>query len=298
MGWCRVVAVILVALGLMLTGCEDEAPLHEQSCTDGRDNDGDGRTDCDDTDCWGTPECPENQCGDNAVGGTEECDGSDLDGYTCEDLGYDGGALDCAEDCTLVVTGCTGDAVCGNGIIDGIELCDGAALGDHTCVDFGYTCGAVTCDASCLYDLTGCEGKLLAECFDYGDLSGGVGGELTCASEVGVMQWDWYAIEVQAGDCDDKAILLVSLLRNFVAAKKVFCAFGTWTFNGVSGGHMWVVMDSGGPQDRIIEATSPSANEKKGAYYLLALFNDVYAFSYPAGIRAFDLVPVREIVPA
>jgi hypothetical protein len=196
-------AVVVLALGLVLGGCKDEAPLHEQSCTDGRDDDGDGRTDCDDTDCWGTPECPENQCGDNAVGGTEECDGSDLDGYTCEDLGYDGGVLDCAGDCTLVVTGCTGDAVCGNGIIDGSEQCDGAALGDQACEDFGYTGGTVTCDASCLVDVTGCEGKLLGECYDYGDLSGGVDGQLTCASEVGVMQWDWYTLYVQAGDCVD-----------------------------------------------------------------------------------------------
>lgn len=190
-------------MGLVLGGCGDDAVLHEQRCDDGLDNDRDGRVDCEDTDCWGTPQCPEAQCGDGVAAGMEECDGADLDGWTCQELGYDGGSLGCAGDCTLVITGCTGDPVCGNGVIDVGEQCDGAALGPQTCVDFGYTSGAVTCDASCLYDLTGCEGRLLGECFDYGDLTGGVDGQLTCASEVGAMQWDWYALEVGAGDCLD-----------------------------------------------------------------------------------------------
>jgi len=192
-----------LGLGLGPAACGDDGSLHEQHCDDGVDNDNDGRVDCDDSDCWGTPWCPEIRCGNNLAEGTEECDGSDLDDWTCQELGYDSGALGCAPNCRLVVSGCIGDPVCGNGIIDGSEQCDGASLGPETCVDFGYTTGAVTCDASCLYDLSGCAGKLLAECYDYGDLSAGVEGALSCASEVGVMEWDWYTVNVQAGDCID-----------------------------------------------------------------------------------------------
>ncbi len=199
----RLGAVMLLAMGLALVGCGDDAPHHELTCDDGVDNDGDGRFDCEDTDCWGTPECPQALCGDDVADGTEECDGPDLNGRTCQDLGYDGGSLGCTGDCTLVTSGCIGDPVCGNGVIDTSEECDGAALGSATCVGLGYTSGAVTCDASCLIDESGCEGRLLAECYDYGNLSGGVEGELTCASEVGAMQWDWYSLEVQAGDCLD-----------------------------------------------------------------------------------------------
>ncbi len=201
--WSGVCVAALLALGLGLAACGDDGPLHEQSCSDGRDNDSDGRVDCADSDCWGTAECPEVGCGNDLVEGTEQCDGPDLNGQTCQGLGYDGGTLDCAGDCTLVVTGCIGEAVCGNGIIDGDEQCDGATLGPETCADFGFTTGAVTCDASCMVDVSDCGGRLLAECYDYGDLSGGVEGTLTCASEVGVMEWDWYTLQVQAGDCID-----------------------------------------------------------------------------------------------
>jgi len=201
--WRRVCAVFILAAGLILVGCGDDAPHHELRCDDGVDDDGDGRVDCEDTDCWGTPQCPEAECGDNVAEGMEECDGSDFGGWTCLELGYDAGSLGCTGDCVLVTSGCTGDPVCGNGVIDTGEECDGAALGGATCADFGFTTGTVTCDASCVIDESQCEGRLLAECYDYGDLSGGVNGELTCASEVGAMQWDWYSLEVQAGDCVD-----------------------------------------------------------------------------------------------
>ncbi len=99
-------------------------------------------------------------------------------------------------------------------------------------------------------------------------------------------------LEAEAGDCDCKAILLVSLLRNQIPPEKVFCAFGFWENNGSSGGHMWAIMDSGGPEDRILEATAGPRNKLKGKYRLEAIFNDKYAFSYPQGIRHFNLLPV------
>jgi hypothetical protein len=40
-------------------------------------------------------------CGDDQLGGDERCDGEDLGGQTCEDLGYpEGGDLGCLRDCT------------------------------------------------------------------------------------------------------------------------------------------------------------------------------------------------------
>ncbi len=110
-------------------------------------------------------------------------------------------------------------------------------------------------------------------------------------------QGDFWALPrellaARAGDCDDKAILLVSLLRNFIAPLDVYCAVGTWRQNGKADGHMWVVMANGGFADKIVEATASSRSRVKGSYNLLAIFNDLYAFSCPEGLKEFDLVPV------
>lgn len=101
-------------------------------------------------------------------------------------------------------------------------------------------------------------------------------------------------LQARAGDCDDKAILLTSLLRNYIPAENVFSAFGTWRKNGKDEGHMWVVMENGNGTDRIIEATAPSSYRVKGRYKLMTLFNDRYAFSYPQGLSEFELTPVEQ----
>ena len=73
-------------------------------------------------------------CGDSKVRGGEECDGGNLDGQTCETLGFGGGALTCAGDCTFDTSGCTGGApVCGDGLIEGYEECE--ASDDAACPD-------------------------------------------------------------------------------------------------------------------------------------------------------------------
>jgi len=46
-------------------------------------------------DCGGVLEV----CGDNIIQGTEKCDGADLDGSTCQDLGFVNGTLGCLGDC-------------------------------------------------------------------------------------------------------------------------------------------------------------------------------------------------------
>lgn len=97
----------------------------------------------------------------------------------------------------------------------------------------------------------------------------------------------------RAGDCDDKAILLVSILRNYIQGDKVFAAFGHWSLNGKKDGHMWVVLDDGGLEDKIVEATASPSTPLRGRYNVEAIFNDRYAFSYPEGIRNFNLLPVK-----
>ena len=97
-------------------------------------------------------------------------------------------------------------------------------------------------------------------------------------------------LETRAGDCDDKAILLCSILRNYIGPEDVFCAIGTQGGEG----HMWIVLSDPSGQDRIVEATAPSSRPVKGNYRLYAIFNDKYAFSYPEGLREFCLLPVEQ----
>ncbi|MBX7080548.1 MAG: hypothetical protein K1X88_15220 [Nannocystaceae bacterium] len=48
-------------------------------------------------------------CGDGVMNADEECDGEDFGGSSCESLGYAGGSLSCAADCTtLDLSGCLG----------------------------------------------------------------------------------------------------------------------------------------------------------------------------------------------
>lgn len=97
----------------------------------------------------------------------------------------------------------------------------------------------------------------------------------------------------EAGDCDDKAILLCSLLRNYYAPDQVFCAFGLWRVGGKTSGHMWVVTEGEGGEDRIIEATARPSKPLRGKYIIHGIFNDKYAFSTKTGIREFDLKPIE-----
>ena len=100
-------------------------------------------------------------------------------------------------------------------------------------------------------------------------------------------------LEAQAGDCDDKAILLCSILRNYLPADQVYCAFGLWALDGETTGHMWVVAEGEDGEDRIIEATAGPERKTRGRYVLHGIFNDKYAFSTDIGLREFDLKTVE-----
>lgn len=93
-------------------------------------------------------------CGDGVVDPGEDCDGDDLAGATCEDLGHYGGVLGCTEKCLFDVSLCYG--YCGDGVMNGPEECDGDDLGGLTCRDLGYTDGELACTEDCMLDDSGC----------------------------------------------------------------------------------------------------------------------------------------------
>jgi len=108
-------------------------------------------------------------------------------------------------------------------------------------------------------------------------------------------------LDLEGGDCDDKAILLCSILRNYLEPDEVYCAFGTWETDGEEDGHMWVVTSGRNHEDRIVESTASSSKPLKGKYKLMGMFNDKYAFATEAAFETFALRPMpmeRKLVAA
>lgn len=91
----------------------------------------------------------------------EDCDGTNLDGATCQDVGFTSGTLSCDSNCWFDTSKCTGK-LCGNGKIDtsAYEDCDGTNLNGKTCKSLGYTGGTLTCDPEyCEFVPTQCTGN-------------------------------------------------------------------------------------------------------------------------------------------
>ena len=55
-------------------------------------------------------------CGNGVIDSPEGCDGSNLNGATCDDFDYPGGTLSCNSNCTFNFSACNDPAVCGDGI--------------------------------------------------------------------------------------------------------------------------------------------------------------------------------------
>ena len=100
-------------------------------------------------------------------------------------------------------------------------------------------------------------------------------------------------LAARAGDCDDLGILLCSILRNYMPPENVYCAFGLWTIGGKASGHLWVITEGEGGDDRILEATAGPGRPTKGKYVIHCIFNDKYCFATDIGLREFDLKPVE-----
>jgi hypothetical protein len=135
--------------GLFIVGCSDDDGSPGPVCGNGECEQGETVVTC--------PEDCQPTCGNGVVEGSEECDGEDLDGNDCTDLGYEGGTLACSDQCTFDTSACEGGGVCGNGIIDENEECDGDDLDGQTCADLGFDGGTLACnDTDCMFDTSGC----------------------------------------------------------------------------------------------------------------------------------------------
>lgn len=95
-------------------------------------------------------------CGDGVQEGSEECDGADLGGHDCTDLGFASPEGATCVGCVVDYSQCA--AECGNGVAEEDELCDGADLGMVDCTDLGFVNPAgLVCDAACDdFDASGC----------------------------------------------------------------------------------------------------------------------------------------------
>ncbi|MBU1069021.1 hypothetical protein KJ975_05555 [Myxococcota bacterium] len=130
MKWLNLLLPLTLLLGScsLLVDFDDDQSLKEKICDDNLDNDGDGRTDCEDQDCWNAEECTgPNVNNMNNVFGPEICDNRiDDDGD---------GDIDCADPDCFSVEGCNnpGEIDCGNAYDDdgdGDTDCD-----DPDCLD-------------------------------------------------------------------------------------------------------------------------------------------------------------------
>ncbi|KIG15508.1 Endo-1,4-beta-xylanase A precursor [Enhygromyxa salina] len=133
----------------------DDAQGSEAEGGDGDGDPGDGDGDTGDGDGESGDGDAGAMCGNGVTEAPEECDGEDLGGRTCESVGFPGGELSCAGDCTLDTSGCL-EPSCGNGIMEAGEACDGSDLGGQACADFGEGPGQIACSGDCTVNLDDC----------------------------------------------------------------------------------------------------------------------------------------------
>jgi hypothetical protein len=71
-------------------------------------------------------------CGNGVRETGEACDGADLGGFNCGNVGYASGTLGCEASCLFNFDGCVANPVCGNGVVEFNEECDNGAQNSDT----------------------------------------------------------------------------------------------------------------------------------------------------------------------
>ena len=133
-------AGLVLACGLALwlpMGCSDDDSGHNNTNNTNHTNNNNNNN--------------HNLCGNGVIDEGEECDGTELDGQTCLDRGYNGGRLDCTADCHFDERHCISNAECGNGEVEQGEECDcGTDPNDlpNGCPDINGGSNA-NCDSNC-----------------------------------------------------------------------------------------------------------------------------------------------------
>jgi len=126
-----------------------------------------------------------NPCGNGSIDTGEDCDVDNLNGKTCNDLGYPDGQLSCRTDCRFDTNNCYSDEICNDGAdndVDGLtdcedpdcqsfcpgycgdgiiqdgdgEDCDLTNLNNTSCADWGFDSGSLSCDGNCRLDFSQC----------------------------------------------------------------------------------------------------------------------------------------------
>jgi hypothetical protein len=166
-GWCA--PEIPGLLGHYTLSVDSASPGCQEVCDNGADDDGDGATDCADSDCWGVLDCaPPETCDngfDDDMDGLSDCADTDChdEAYCCDDDG-DGfvdiacGGQDCADDIA------DGDADA-DGVPDSCDVCPGFDDAADRDLD-GIADGCDACPDAPAVDL---DGDGASDCIDCDD---------------------------------------------------------------------------------------------------------------------------------
>ena len=102
-----------------------------------------------DTAVWTVDVAVNAVCGDGVAEGAEQCDGADLAGASCSDLGCSGGTPSCTSGCTLDYSGCSDCPVCdGDGTCETDENCNDCPADCISGSSGGAVCGNKVCETA------------------------------------------------------------------------------------------------------------------------------------------------------
>ncbi len=157
------------------------------------------------------PADPRPVCGDGRVEAPETCDGTDLQGLACTDLGFTGGALLCGADCVPDTIECSNTLACEQ-VVDPCET-----AGATRCID-----GALS---TCTADADAC----LAWGANFPCASGTCADPTQCAPEVveGGPVWFVHASDLHFGKGNNVATTYAYLLSTIVPAIHPAATFQT-----------------------------------------------------------------------